>query len=194
MPRQERSRAVNLLKQHDPDQLVRPGGGAKSQGEAGLVAQRWGEAIGTADDEGRRRAVLGAPGLQLPSEIRAAQAPTALTENHRDGALGQDVGDGNRFLDHAPRDVVGAALADFDDVDRGKTNRASDLRRTLAVTLSQISFRPLLQSTDRGDHDAHVSPTITAVPSADVPTLWARPHLLKLIEGAHLGPEHMHRS
>src|SRR5262249_28368450 len=91
-----------------------------------------------------------------------------------------------------PLDVVGAALADFDDVDRGKTHRASDLRRTLAVAFSQISFRPLLQSTDRGDHDAHVSPTIAARPSADVSTLWARPHLLELIEGAHFRSEYMH--
>src|SRR5690242_5248099 len=135
MSGQERSGAVNLFKQHDPDQLVRPGGGPKSQGEAGLVAQGEGEPVGTADDERRGWPVFGAPRLQLTGEIRAAQALAALIENDGDGALGEDVGDRNRFLEHAPLDVVGATLANLDDVDGGEANRASDLRRTLAVAL-----------------------------------------------------------
>ncbi len=105
-----------------------------------------------------RRAILGAPFAQCRRERRAVQRCSALVEDDDDGALGNHIGDGDRFLDAAALGVGGAALANFDDLDVAQAERASDLFRTLAIFGGEFALRPLLEAADRGNDDAHEQP------------------------------------
>ena len=52
-------------------------------------------------------------------------------EQHGRRALRNDIGERDRFLDHALAGVVGAAFPDFDDFDVAQTEIAAGLRRAL---------------------------------------------------------------
>jgi len=69
--------------------------------------------------------------------------------------LGDDIGDGDRFLDHATRGIRGAALLDFDHVDRAQAGAAAGLRGTLAIALGELALGTLLQAANGCDDDAH---------------------------------------
>src|SRR5262245_36960359 len=155
MPGEDGDGAVELFQQHDADELVRPCRGAEGDGEARLVAQRRREAVGGADDEDDGRLVLVAPVLQAGGEGGAAHALAARVENHRGGALRDDVGDGDRFLEHPPGGVAGAALLDLDDVEGVETGTATGRGGELAIALRKLPLGTLLQPADGGDHDAH---------------------------------------
>ncbi len=71
------------------------------------------------------------------------------------GALGDEVGDGDRFFEHAPGGIAGAALLDLDDVDGVQAGAATGVGRALAIALRKLALGTLLQAADGGDHDAH---------------------------------------
>ena len=76
--------AVKLLEQHDPHQLMRPGRLAEGEPDLGALDQAWRQAVGAADDEAHRRAVLGTPLAQQAGKRRAVEAFAALIENDDD--------------------------------------------------------------------------------------------------------------
>src|ERR1700738_1576884 len=49
--------------------------------------------------------------------VRQPCSRPAWAQDHGDGAVGNDIGDGDRFLEHAPAGVAGAALPDLDDIE-----------------------------------------------------------------------------
>src|SRR5262245_45012692 len=155
--RQDGDGSVELLQQHDADELVRPCRRAEGDGEARLVAQRRREAVGGADDEHDGRPVLVAPVLQAGGEGGAAHALAAAgcAGTHRDGALRDEVGDGDRLLEHAPRRVARAALLDLDDIEGVETGLTAGRGGELAITFRKLPFGTLLQPADGGDHNAH---------------------------------------
>ena len=79
----------------------------------------------------------------------------ALIEDHRDGAVGDDIGDGDRFLEHAPGGIAGAALLDLDDIEGVQSRAATGIGRALAIALRELALGPLLQPADDGHHDPH---------------------------------------
>ena len=96
-----------------------------------------------------------APALQAAGEGRAAHALAALVEDHRDRAVGDDVGDGDQFLEHAPAGIAGAALLDLDDIEGAQPRAATGIGRALAVALGELALGTLLQPADDGHHDPH---------------------------------------
>src|SRR4029079_17031272 len=134
---------------------MRPGRGAEGDREVRLVAQARREAIGGADDEDDGGHVLRAPPLQAAGEGGAAHALAALIEDHRDGAVGNDIGDGDRFLEHAPGGIPGAALFDLDDIEGAQSRAATGIGRALAIALRELTLGALLQPADDGHHDPH---------------------------------------
>jgi hypothetical protein len=70
-------------------------------------------------------------------------------------AFGNEVGDGDRFFEHAPGDVAGTALLDLDDVNGAQSGAATRVGRALAVALGELALGTLLQAADCGDHNAH---------------------------------------
>src|SRR5262245_23825159 len=149
--------AVELLQEHDANKLMRPGRRAEGNGKACFLPQAGREPVGSADDEYDRRLVLLPPALQAAGESGAAHAFAAGVQDHRDGTIGDDIGDCDRFFEHAPRRVAGAALLDLDDVDGAQAGAATDLDHALAIALRQFALSALLQPADSGDHDAHGS-------------------------------------
>src|SRR6185369_10788843 len=99
--------------------------------------------------------VLGSPTLQAARERSAVHALAALVQDHRDRALRDDVGDGDRFFEHAAGGIAGAALLDLDDIEGAQARGAAGIRRALAIALREFAFRTLLQSADDGQHDTH---------------------------------------
>ena len=68
-----RGGAVDLLEQHDPHQLMRPGRLAEGDPQLGALDQAWSEPVGAADDEAYRRAILRPPLAQEAGERRAIE-------------------------------------------------------------------------------------------------------------------------
>src|SRR5262249_37765893 len=127
------------------------------------------EAIGATDDECDRGPVLGAPALEVAGEWRTAETFAVLVEDRDGGALGQHIGDGDRFFEPAPVGVVGAAFADLDHIDGLETDAATGVGRALAIALGEVPLGTLLQPADGGDHDAHGSRRRGSVSSPGVP-------------------------
>ncbi len=103
--------------------------------------------------------------------------------------FGNDVGEGDRFFEHAALGIVGAAFADLDDVDVGQPDAAAGVGRALAVALGELALGTLLQAADGGDHDPHRAPPLALSSPAVSRLRPARPHLFEIVEGAHFRPE-----
>src|SRR5437763_9786973 len=88
MPGQHCDRTVELLEQHDPYQLMRPGSGSEGDRQIGPLAQARREAVGAPDHEYGGRPPLRPPALQMAGEGRAGDVLSALIEDHGDGTLG----------------------------------------------------------------------------------------------------------
>jgi hypothetical protein len=65
-------------------------------------------------------------------------------EQYERRALRDNIGERDRFLDHALGRIVSAAFPDFDDFDVAQTEIAADLRRALAEALGKFGFWALL--------------------------------------------------
>src|SRR5262249_37920736 len=124
-------------------------------GKARLFTEAGRKPAGSADDERARGLVLPLPILQSAGDNGAAQVLAALVQDHRDSAMGHDVGDGDRFLEPAPGGIAGAALLDLDDVEGAQTGEATGVSRAVAIALGELALRPFPQAADGGDHDAH---------------------------------------
>src|SRR5215208_1439306 len=125
MPGQERGGPIDLLQQHDPHQLMRPGGGAEGQPQVGAVAQHTAEAIRPADHEGRRRTAGVAPAPDPLGEFDTVEALAPLVESDADGAFRNDGGKRNRFLDHALFRLARLAFANFDNFNAAESDAAT---------------------------------------------------------------------
>src|SRR5262249_60041786 len=90
-------------------------------GKARLFTEAGRRAVGSAEDEHDRGLVLPLPILQPAGDNGAADVLAALVQDHRDSAVGHDIGDGDRFLEPAPGGIAGAALLDLDDVEGAQT-------------------------------------------------------------------------
>src|SRR5438034_10729261 len=90
---------------------------------------------------------------------RAAKAAllmvSAFIQDHGDRAIGDHIGNCNRFFEHAPGSVAGAALFDFDDIDGAQSEFAAGIQGALAIAFGELALGTLLQTTDGSDHDAH---------------------------------------
>src|SRR5262249_872373 len=85
----------------------------------------------------------------------------ALVECDHHGLLRNDVGERDRFLQHAPRDLRGLALADLDDLDLAQADGASTFRDTVAKPFGELAVRPGLEPSDRGPGQPHdLSPAV----------------------------------
>src|SRR5690349_17691922 len=93
---------------------MRPGGRAKGQPDAGLVAQRRRKSVVAADDENRGRAAIVAPAAEAAGQCRAVEVFAAFVEDDDDRSVGYQIRERDRFLDHALADLLRAALADLD--------------------------------------------------------------------------------
>src|SRR5262249_40762982 len=111
--------------------------------------------VGAPDNEDGGGLVLPLPVLQPAGDNAAAHVLAALVQDHRDRAIGHDIGDGDRFFEHAPGGVAGAALLDLDDVEGVQTDAATGVGRAFAIALGELALRTLLQPADGGDDDAH---------------------------------------
>ena len=105
----------------------------------------------------------GRPALRQPCSrpandalLRLSPRSSRITVTARSGI---DIGDGDRFLEHAPCRIAGAAFLDLDDVDGAEAGAATGIRRALAIALRKLALRALLQPADGGDHDPHAQRT-----------------------------------
>src|SRR5262249_50913188 len=155
MPGQDGNGAIELLHEHDSNELMRPCRAPEGNGKACLFTQAGCEPVGSADDEYDRGLVLSLPVLQPAGDNGAAHVLAALVQDHRGCAVGHDIGDGDRFFEHAPGGIVGAALLDLDNVEGVQTDVTTGVGRAFAIALGELALRTLLQAADGGDHDAH---------------------------------------
>ena len=155
MPGQDRDAAVELLQKHDANELVRPGRRTEGNDKARLFTQAGRQPIGRADGEHDRGLAPPSPFLQPRSKGGAAHGFSAFIQDHGDRAIGDHIGNCNRFFEHAPGSVAGAALFDFDDIDGAQSEFAAGIERALAIAFGELALGTLLQTTDGSDHDAH---------------------------------------
>jgi hypothetical protein len=155
MSRQDADGAVDLLEQHHANELVRPSGCAECQPQSRLVAQARGESVVTADDENRSGPAFIAPSRQPRCQSGAVETLAALIEDDNDRPIRDDVRKRDRFFDHALADLLGAALADLDDVGLAEADAPSCLIRALAIALGKFALGAVLQPADGRHHQPH---------------------------------------
>src|SRR5262245_13369012 len=109
--------AVELFHEHDANQLVRPGGGAKGQAEVGVLAQVVGNTVRAADEEYGGGPGVVAPAPQGVGKAGRAEVLAALVEQDRDGSVGNELRQGDRFLGFAAVGLAGAAFRDLNQLD-----------------------------------------------------------------------------
>ncbi len=200
---------IELFQQHDSHQLVGPGRGAERHRGGRLLAQAGREPVGGSDDEHDRGSILRPPSLQLAGEGRAGHVLSALVHDDGHGALGNDIGDGDRFFEPAPLGIARAALSDLDDVEGVQAGSAAGIGGAFAEAFHKLALGTLLQPANGDDHDPHArryarrrsrsSPVSRPEKSRDrselarPPSLRPRrrPHLLEIVEGADFGAEHV---
>src|SRR5688572_11474349 len=95
--RQYRGRPIELLGQHDADQLVRPGEGGEAQRQVGFAHEGGIETVSAADDEADGRAAVVAPAGQLPSEGGRRHGLAVLVERDPD-AFGESGAEGGGLV------------------------------------------------------------------------------------------------
>ena len=125
-------------------QLMRPSGGSEGKPELSPLLQALGQSIGAADDEADRRPVLGAPRLQHSRQARAVEVVAALVQDNDNRPVGNDIGDGDRFFDAPPFGVLGAAFADFNNLNVADAECATGGLRALPIGLGKLAFGALL--------------------------------------------------
>src|ERR1700690_2248010 len=130
---------------------------APNASRSSAFAQGRGQAVGAADQKDRRRPVIAAPFRQLGGEAGAVEVLAVGVEQHDRRALRNDVGERDRFLEHALARVVRAAFPDFDDFNVAQTEIAAGLRRAFAEALGKLGFRTLFQASDGGNDDTHLA-------------------------------------
>src|SRR5687767_138468 len=81
-------RAVELLREHDADQLMRPGERGKAENQIGFGSERRVEAVGAADDEAHGGAAVVAPARELLGKGAGGDGLAALVEGNN-GAVGK---------------------------------------------------------------------------------------------------------
>src|SRR5581483_10247161 len=148
---------IKLLQQHDSGELMRPGRGAESEPHRRLVAQARGEAIIATDDEYRRGPAVVAPAAQPLCQRGAVEAFAALVKQDGDGIVGDRGRERDRLLGHALADLLGAAFADFHNFGVAEADAAADLLGALSVAFRQFPLRAVLQPSDGGDDETHVT-------------------------------------
>ena len=116
-------------------------GFAEGELERGLVADAGREPIVTADHEHSCRSAVVAPPAEPRRERAAVEAFAALIENDRYGLFGNDVGERDRFFEHALADLLRAALLDFEHLDVAEADSLSGLVGALAVALDEFALR-----------------------------------------------------
>ena len=84
MPGQNGDRAVELLEQHDPYQLMRPGSGSEGDRQIGPLAQARRESVGAANQENYCSPAVGPPLGELACETGTVEAfPMGIEQYHR---------------------------------------------------------------------------------------------------------------
>jgi len=213
MPGENGAGAIELFQQHDAHELMRPSGGSEREPELGACGQARRESVGTADDKAHGRTVFRAPFAQQRRQHRAIEALTALVENDDNRAVGNDIGERDRFLDAATLGILGATFAYLDDFDVAQAERTAGRFRALAIQGGELAFGSLLQAADCGDDKAHGPPHMTAQAKCNVALRGpvgrhlgvakrydassahascrtpSRPHPFEIVEGADFGAE-----
>lgn len=174
--RQDVVGAVELLRQHRPDQKVRPGGGPERQQEVGGSAGQIRQAVGAADDEGDIAALI-APLAKPLGEIDAAQIAPALIQDDARGAVRQARFDPPPFVVGVPA----LAAVDFDQV-----GLRADPRQ---ITIDQLRFRLAPGPADGDDGRPRLFGLRKVRRRRRSRRRLQAPHALQLVEGAHFGPE-----
>ena len=109
-----------------------------------------------------------------------------------DGALRNDVGDGDRFFEHAPLGAVGAAFPDLDDVEVCQPDAAAGIAPRACDSAPRARARdPASTGRRRRSRCAWHSASRQHGYSSPAGCLRprARPHLFEIVEGAHFRPE-----
>ena len=107
---------------------------------SGLLPEVRGKPVGTPDQEHCRRSAILPPFGELGRKRAAVEILSAGIEHHHGGVLRNDVGERDRFFDHALAGIASTAFPDFDDFDITQTKLTAGLRGTLAVALHSIRF------------------------------------------------------
>src|ERR1700685_509342 len=155
MPRKDCAGTVNLFEQHDANELMGPRCGAERQPDFGPLQQTRRKPARAADDKTGACAAVGPPLLDQSSERRTIEVLAPLIECGDNSAIGNDVGERDRFFGASPVAVLRAALPNFDDFDRAPAKRTSRRLRAFGVPSCELALWSLLQATDSGDDHAH---------------------------------------
>src|SRR5262249_38140331 len=155
MAGQDGEGAIELLQEHDPRQLMGPGGSPEGEAKIGLLAEALRHPVGAADEESRRRPALVAPPLQLLAECRRREIVAAFVEHDPGGRVGNELRQSDRLLGLAALGFAGVAFANLDDLDPGEPHDRTNLGDALAIALRQVAVRPLLEAAYGGDDQAH---------------------------------------
>src|ERR1700720_418773 len=142
---ENRSGAIELLEQHDADELMRPGRRAKGQDVPGAPAQALRNAVGPADHKTQGGAVLLPAFFEQCGQSWAVDILAGGIENNNHGAIGEDVGDCNRFFRTASLRLARAALADFNALDLAQPERAAERFGAFAIGRAEFPLGSLFQ-------------------------------------------------
>ena len=149
--------AVELLEQHDAHQLMRPGRRCRRRACSLARSIRLGARPSAPPMMKQPPARSSARhSRSRPASAGAVEIFAALVENDDHGAIGDDVGDRDRFLDPPPLGVLRAAFADFDDFDR-RAGRATRPVASARLRYDAASSRsgPCFRRPTAADEDAH---------------------------------------
>ena len=98
MAAQDRRGAVELLRQHDAHQLVRPGEGRKAQGQVGARDEIGIEPVGAADDEADAGPAVVAPVDELLGEAVGVDGFATLVQGDQPDITWEMFMDGARLV------------------------------------------------------------------------------------------------
>src|SRR5436190_22850763 len=107
-----------------------PGGSPEGENETGLLTQNGGSSVVTPDDKNGRRPAFETPGAQMVRNDLTRGVGAAFVKNHHNGAVRYRLHDRFGFFLHAQFGIVGAAFANFDNVDGGDAGGAATISRT----------------------------------------------------------------
>lgn len=183
---ENRERPIDLLGRHDAHQLVRPGHGTEREDEIGFGAEVGIESVGTADDETDLRHALIAVATELGGKLRSRKTFAALVAGDAPARRAEHRANRFCFLALSILWTARAALLYLAVLDI-EPDSAPCRRGAFEIALDQLPFRAGLGSSDRDEKKTHRG-------SARVPLAGpiSAPHLLEVVELAHLGTEQMH--